>query len=183
MARHKRKIKLIKPQFQIKLVSIFLCLSVACMVVQFTLLNVALTDLAMSIPQYGAALSSEVFGILWNHLFLTIGLMVPLTLFVGILVTFRVAGPVYRFEQYFQAIADGQNPGECHIRNGDEFQELCANINQAMRTLRNEGRDFAAGELPANVFAGESSSNSFDDDDHDSDGTTQAEDREPIISG
>jgi signal transduction histidine kinase len=62
--------------------------------------------------------------------------LLPTMLVVGILVTHRIAGPVYRFEQYLGALARGENPGPCHIRRGDELQELCQQINAAFETLR-----------------------------------------------
>ncbi len=137
MLRHKRAIKLIKPGLQLKLVTIFLSLSLACILLQFTLLNVSLGEMAMQLPSGGPAFASKVFSVLWKHLFLTVCLLTPLTLFIGILVTFRIAGPVYRFEQYLRAVAQGEEPGQCRIRKGDEFGELCDLINDAMLAVKN----------------------------------------------
>ena len=134
MARYKRRISLIKPRFQLKLVSIFLCLATSCILLQFALLHVALTDLA-SAASDNAHFADEVSNVLWRHLFITLGLLVPLTLLVGILVTFRIAGPVYRMEQHLEAIARGDNPGPCRVRDGDEFQNLCDVMNQAVSWL------------------------------------------------
>ena len=52
------------------------------------------------------------------------------------LVTFRIAGPIYRFEQYLAGIAEGRQLGPCRIREGDELVELCARINEATAPLR-----------------------------------------------
>ena len=106
------------------------------------------------------AISTELFEILWSHLFLTVGLMIPLTLFTGILVTFRVAGPVHRFEQHLKAIANGEDPGDCYIRKGDEFTELCELINSAVNTLRAQNRNT---EIPANPFKGETDREAVDE--------------------
>ena len=67
---------------------------------------------------------------------------------VGILVTFRVAGPVYRFEQHLGSLARGEDPGTCRIRKGDELQDLCASINAAVETLRGQGQGEASPPVP-----------------------------------
>lgn len=54
---------------------------------------------------------------------------------VGILVTFRIAGPLYRFETHLNQIAAGEDPGECYIRKSDELHSMCAAINAAVATL------------------------------------------------
>ena len=64
------------------------------------------------------------------------GLFLPLTFCIGVLVTFRIAGPVYRFEQYLKQVSRGEQLGPCKIRDGDEFQGLCDLINEATRHLR-----------------------------------------------
>jgi hypothetical protein len=69
-------------------------------------------------------------------LLVSFGMLLPLTIAVGILVTFRIAGPVYRFEKYLQQVIDGEAVGPCRIRNGDEFTELCDLINQATAVVR-----------------------------------------------
>ena len=69
-------------------------------------------------------------------LLVSFGMLLPLTIAVGILVTFRIAGPVYRFEKYLKQVIDGEEVGPCRIRDGDEFQELCELINQATAPLR-----------------------------------------------
>lgn len=145
MSRNHRAIKLIKPGLQLKLVTVFLSLALSCVLLQFTLLNVTLGELAMQLPGGGPAFASKVFSVLWKHLFLTVCLLTPLTLVVGILVTFRIAGPVYRFEKHLKAIAEGQDPGRCRIRKGDEFSELCDLINEATLALRNAPPKEAAG--------------------------------------
>jgi hypothetical protein len=62
--------------------------------------------------------------------------LMPLTFGVGVIVTFRVAGPLYRFDQHLKAIARGEDPGECRIRKDDELQDLCATLNAAIGVLR-----------------------------------------------
>jgi hypothetical protein len=67
-------------------------------------------------------------------------LVVPLTFGVGILTTFKIAGPIYRFERYFEELARGEWNGPCKIRKGDALQDTCDKLNAAVQALR-EGAD------------------------------------------
>ena len=69
-------------------------------------------------------------------MFLTLGMVIPLTIFAGILVTFGMAGPVHRMEGFLRDVVAGKSPRPCSIRKGDEFQELCDLINQALEATR-----------------------------------------------
>jgi signal transduction histidine kinase len=89
-------------------------------------------------------------GILSEILIFTFGLVMPLIFAVGVLITHRIAGPVYRFEQYLGQVARGEEVGPCRIRSGDELQDLCDVINDATAALQaSQGRAVhvdAAGE-------------------------------------
>jgi signal peptidase II len=71
-------------------------------------------------------------------LLVSFGMLLPLTIAVGILVTFRIAGPIYRFESYIKSVLRGEEVGPCRIRMGDEFQELCELLNQVTAALREQ---------------------------------------------
>jgi nitrogen fixation/metabolism regulation signal transduction histidine kinase len=64
----------------------------------------------------------------------------PLTIAVGILVTFRIAGPVYRLKEFLKSIASGATPEDCRLRKGDELQDLCSLANDATAPLRGAKR-------------------------------------------
>ena len=136
MADHKRRIQLPKPALQLKLVLIFLILGIVCVLLQFTMLSRTLTELAMKQPGGGLAMIITVSAVLWKHLFITLCMLVPLNLLVGILVTFRIAGPIYHFEKHLLRIAEGEDPGPCRLRKWDDLQELCEAINLAVDALR-----------------------------------------------
>jgi methyl-accepting chemotaxis protein len=142
-----RNKKLINPKFQLKLVGTFFFLACISALFQVLLLNLSLRELA---PRLGE--SSEAMLLLLDELFRKnlmlafIGLL-PLMLIVGVLVTHRIAGPIYRMEKHLEALARGENPGECRIRKEDEFQELCERLNEAQRALM-AARDSAALQAP-----------------------------------
>ena len=119
MTKYKRRIKLIRPRLQLKLTGWFLSVTVIGLLLQYMLFGYFLTQLALQLPGQGGYLVAQADGMLLKALGLTAVLVLPLTVAVGILVTFRVAGPVYRFEQHLGSLARGEDPGTCSIRKGD----------------------------------------------------------------
>lgn len=136
MAKYKRRIKLIQPRLQLKLTGWFLSVTAIGMLLQYMLFGFFLTELAIQLPGQGAYLVAQADKMLLQALGISFVLALPLTLAVGILVTFKVAGPVYRFEEHLKSIARGEDIGPCRIRKGDELQELCRRLNSAVDALR-----------------------------------------------
>ncbi|NOT31842.1 MAG: hypothetical protein HOP15_15460 [Planctomycetes bacterium] len=137
-APYRRRIKLIKPRLQLKLVGVFVGLSALGFLLQSLHVGLRLSELAASVPEGGNFLIAVMPELPLEILLVSFGMLLPLTIAVGILVTFRIAGPVYRFEKYLKAVIRGEEVGPCRIRTGDEFQELCELINQATSALREQ---------------------------------------------
>jgi hypothetical protein len=133
---YRRRIKLIKPKLQLKLVGVFVGLSALGFLLQSLHVGLRLSELAANVPEGGTYLMAVMPELPLEILLVSFGMLLPLTIAVGILVTFRIAGPVYRFEKYLEAVVKGEEVGPCRIREGDEFQELCELINQATAALR-----------------------------------------------
>ena len=138
MAKYKRKIKLIQPKLQMKLILTFLGTSALALTLQFLLFTSSLTDLASSLPVDGSLLLERVPESVQMNFLVSFGLLLPLTWFAGVLCTFRVAGPLYRFEVFLKQIIAGEKPGACRIRKGDELQEFCDLLNRATASVRGE---------------------------------------------
>jgi len=130
---HTRRRRLIQPALQLKLTLAFLCTAVLAVLLQSALYAHALLE-----PGEGgeSVVSERLYALTWNNLAITLGVLVPLSLSIGILVTFRVAGPMYRFETFLRQVLAGAHPGPCVLRRGDEFQEFCGLLNQATKDLR-----------------------------------------------
>lgn len=140
MIHKKRTKKLIKAGLQLKLILVFVSLGCLFALFQVVALNRSVMQLAMRMPTDGNLMLAELPNMLSANLLITVLVLVPLTITVGILITHRVAGPVYRFEQHLKAIARGEDPGPCVLREGDELHELCQCINAAVERLRGQNQ-------------------------------------------
>ena len=142
-----RKKKLINPGLQLRLVAIFLCSAALAVQAEAILITYTLTKLAEEMPNDGSVLLSQLPEFVRTNLLLTFALLAPLTLGVGIVATFRVAGPLYRFEKFLQAIKEGRQVEPCTIRKGDELHGFCTLLNDVTAPLREKAA--ASARAPA----------------------------------
>lgn len=138
--RERRKIKLIKPRFQLKLIGVFVGLSALGFLLQAMHVALRLSQLSGAMPEGGEHVMAVMPSLPIEILLFSFGMLLPLTTAIGIFVTHRIAGPIYRFEQYLSEVARGERKGPCRIRDGDDFTELCEIINQAVDAMH-ERRD------------------------------------------
>jgi len=131
-----RKKKLIKPRLQLRLVAIFLCAAGLAVQVEAILIALTLTRLARSLTNDGPELLEQMPEFVRTNLLLTFLLLAPLMLGVGIVATFRIAGPLHNFEQFLRAVRDGKQVEPCQIRKGDELQDMCTLLNEVTAPLR-----------------------------------------------
>jgi len=134
MTSNKRKKNLIRPSLQLKITGVFMATSAAHLAVMGYMMIFFLKD-GTGPTQ---AISDEVFPILVQTFFITLAVLVPATLVVGILATFLVAGPLYRFEAFLRSVQAGEKPADCRLRKGDELQGFCELLNDVTRPLRAE---------------------------------------------
>jgi methyl-accepting chemotaxis protein len=66
---------------------------------------------------------------------LVVGIIVTL---VTLVVSHKIAGPMYRFETDIQRITNGDLKSRIHIRKGDQFQEMAAILNTMVDSLNSE---------------------------------------------
>ncbi len=151
--KFKRRIKLIKPRLQVRLISAFAVVATISLLLQYLLVAQRLSWTAASLPMGGQYLMEETPGILISVLAISFAVLFPLTFAIGVIVTFRVAGPVYRFESYLREVAAGKDPGVLRLRDGDELQHLCGLINEVRVRHWAEDTDSEAHAIPALVEA------------------------------
>ncbi len=136
MSVHPRRRKLIRPGLQLRLIFLFACIASFSLLLHQLLLFRRLSKLAALAPDGGNWIVGRMPQFVYEDLLVSVAVLVGLTFLVGLHETFRIAGPVYRFEHFLKGVLGGTESGECRIRTGDEFQDLCGLINQATRAQR-----------------------------------------------
>jgi hypothetical protein len=134
----KRRRKLIKPGLQLRLSGRFLGLAVLMMGLQYALLQGILTRVAGGLPGDRGLLIEQTPAIGLELLGWTALIFLPLTLLVGVIGSFRIAGPLYRFEVFLKTVIAGRGAEDIRLRNGDELMDIATLLNEATRPLREE---------------------------------------------
>ena len=129
-----------------KLILAFFGVALLALLLQFLLFQSTLSVLAADMPQDGVILLERIPGYTLIVLGISVAILLPMTFFVGVMVTFRIAGPIQRFDMHLKAIARGEDPGTCRIRKTDELQDFCATLNAALDRLK---QDRVAPALPS----------------------------------
>ena len=127
-----RRIKLINAPLQIKLSMIFVGMAALSLLLQVGLFTHNLAGVARDLPNDGPVLWSQMNGILLDVFLTSTVAFLPVIFIVGVLVTFRIAGPLYRFKVYLASIAGGEQHTRVVLRRGDELSDLCNLLNQAI---------------------------------------------------
>ncbi len=136
MALHLRKTKLIQPRLQLWLAGSFVGLAGLALLLQFLFLAQRMVRAASALEGEGAQLAGEVPGMMLGALALSMLVLLPVILGVGVLLTFRIAGPLHRFDLYLAGIVAGSETEPCQLRDGDQLQDLCQRINAATEPVR-----------------------------------------------
>lgn len=144
--RHRRRIKLIKPRLQLRMIGSFLGLCTLGLLAQTLVLGSLLLQTSADLPIGGAYLARELPTLLLRAGLLSLGLLMPALLLIGTHITFRIAGPLFRFERHLAEVARGKWPEPCRLRKGDDLQEMCSLINRALDSAREQGEEAAREE-------------------------------------
>ena len=136
--RYRRRQKFPRPGLQMRLVTGFMALLAVGMSLQLVLLHGLIQRSTALFPGGGGALAEMMPELMLSAWFYSFACLMPLLLVFGLLFTFRVAGPISRFETYLRAVVNGETDERCSVREDDELQELCNLLNSAMDALRRE---------------------------------------------
>lgn len=137
----KRSKKLVRPGVQLRLCAAFFCCAALAVVLQATVLFYSLSELATSLPSARIAISERIPGIVSASVLISFAFLAPLMLIVGVLVTFRIVGPLQRFEDFLERIVRGEKPEDCQLRRTDDLHELCSLLNRATAPTRTRGAE------------------------------------------
>ncbi|MFN0008259.1 MAG: hypothetical protein ACKVXR_10150 [Planctomycetota bacterium] len=132
----KRRKKLINPRMQLRLILIFFCAAGLAVQVEAVLIAMTMSRLAKTLPNDGAELSERMPEFVRTNLILAFLVLTPVMLFIGVIATFKICGPLYRFEQFLRAVRDGRQIEPCRIRKDDELQDFCTLLNEVTAPLR-----------------------------------------------
>lgn len=138
-AQYKRRKKLIKPRLQLRMSGLFVGLVTLMLLLQFALITAAVHHAANTLPSDSALLLGQTNAMVLRIIGISAAVFLPLTLMVGVLSTFRIAGPLYRFEKFLTAVQNGENPDDFSLRERDELKDLAALINSSTAPLRHSG--------------------------------------------
>jgi hypothetical protein len=94
----------------------------------------ALADIELT-PELQAELASRRVGLYF--LLVAVSVLIPLGLgLVGLLVTHRIAGPVYAMSRYMSELAQGHYPTMRPLRKGDELNEMFELFHRAVDFMK-----------------------------------------------
>ena len=86
-------------------------------------------------PEAKALLYAELDQILVKLFGFSVLFLIMVTL-SGIILSHRVAGPLYHFKKVFSAIKNGQREQRVRLRPNDKFQDVAEEFNQMMDSLQ-----------------------------------------------
>lgn len=132
----KRRRKLIEPRLQLRFSLAFLSSALVLVLVQAIVVQFVMQRIAARLPHDGQLLQAEIPGALLISFSVALLLLCPLSLAIGVLSTFRVLGPIYRFRVFLRKVADGTHPDPCRIRKSDELHDFCELLNEVTEPLR-----------------------------------------------
>lgn len=131
-----RKNKLIDPRLQLKFAAAFACTAGLAALVQAMVLSHTLSKLSLQLPSDGQLVRDRTPALLASGLGWTLLLLVPLATATGVLMSFKLVGPLHRFKVFLRDVIAGRRPADCRIRKDDELHDVCALLNEATAPLR-----------------------------------------------
>lgn len=132
----RRRRKLIEPGIQLRLILTFVGISALALLLQFVLFANSMTSLALALPQDSELVLEKTGDLLLEVLFISFAIFLPMTFAIGVLCTFRIAGPIYRFKTFLSQVERGERPEDFSLRSGDELKDLARLINSVTAPLR-----------------------------------------------
>ncbi len=141
MRSFRRRAKLfIARSFQIRYISLILVFMFA--IVLLTGYTVYVTawfmfgeKLAAVYPQ---GLLLDIFRKVNLVLLLRLAIVTPLVIFIGLVLSNRIAGPIYHIKKYLKKISAGNYGNDLKLRKNDELQDIAESINKLVSKLRSK---------------------------------------------
>lgn len=135
----KRRTIFIKKSLQLRYMSL-ICLSVLCgLLIMGLELMLTVNELFDTYPILMQPLYDS-FVPLATHFLYKMAIYVLFVVLISAIVSHKMAGPIYRFEQTCKAVANGDFSQRVRLRKGDQFVELQDDFNKMMDRVEEEIR-------------------------------------------
>jgi MFS family permease len=128
--------KLVHPRLQLRLTLSFVGLAFLALAFQFVLFVSVMSQTLDAAPGAFADQFVRVADAYRRVFLVSLAVVLPLTALVGVMATFRIVGPLFAITRFLQRTLAGENPADCRLRGDDEYQELCALMNQVSAPMR-----------------------------------------------
>jgi methyl-accepting chemotaxis protein len=128
--------KLIERGLQLRLVCWFASVAVVGLTLQFILLTATMSNLAPDLSTNPAERYEQISSAIQRILALSIVVVLPVSIVVGILTTFRIAGPIFRIRGFLLQLKRGDCPRDIVLRRGDALQDVAQLLNDVTAPLR-----------------------------------------------
>ena len=127
--------RIVRPGLQMHLTLTFLGLAALSLVFQYLLFTKVVAGAAANLDIEAGRALEELYAGMMTAVLWSLGVVLPLTLVVGVMVTHRVAGPLHALETWLERLARGEVREAARIRQGDLLQDFCELLNRATRPL------------------------------------------------
>ena len=144
MAVYKRNTYLINPKFQIKF-SIYVCIlvfisSLIYPLTIYDLMTSFISYLAKSSPEMASQINDKRTSLISILVFWQIG-FTSLIFILCIFFSHKIAGPLYKLQNFLKAIRDGNSNGKLYFRNGDYFKEIADEFNETFEVITEQRKE------------------------------------------
>jgi methyl-accepting chemotaxis protein len=126
LSKQARRIKVVDGRFQYRMIAVFLAtISLGL------LLFLGLTTLYYAIARaYGAAPNPQILLLVLPPLLLNDLAIMVVAIFVGLIVSHRIAGPVYRIAEDIDRVLSGEGGVRVNLRRKDALGDVAQKVNQ-----------------------------------------------------
>ena len=136
--RFKRKQYLVSARFQLKYVGLILLLmfitAVICSYVVYYSSMILLAEKLANVYPQGMLMA--IIKTVNFRVMLSVVLMMPVVAYIGIFLSHKIAGPIYRMEKFLGSMTGGDLASRIVLRKGDELGSIADKINLLSDSLR-----------------------------------------------
>jgi methyl-accepting chemotaxis protein len=137
-ANYKRTQYFIARKFQLRYVGMILLLvsltAVMCTYVIYYTMMLTMGDKLANVYPQGRLIS--IVNMVNFRIFLSMLLVAPLVIMIGIYASHKIAGPIYRIEKFLGSMADGDLSLPLTLRRNDELMSLASGINRVIDSVK-----------------------------------------------